>query len=146
MQWKHLPQYFFWERIQQQLQLLCHSWRATITLGGRPTNKHFSGHKKKWYCEKLHNNTAVVIETTTVVTMAWVNVPNINARNTLDFIGLEYFFFFNTKNQLRGHDGWRWFIYSISFCNNFPSYVHFLLCSLPIFQGSIFSPSKMRIL
>jgi len=131
MQWKHLPQYFFWERIQQQLQLLCHSWRATITLGGRPTNKHFSGHKKKWYCEKLHNNTAVVIETTTVVTMAWVNVPNINARNTLDFIGLEYFFFLTLRTSwgdMMGGDGsFTLFHSATTFRVTFTfSYVHYL--------------------
>lgn len=39
-----------------------------------------------------------------MVIVAWVNVPNINARNTLDFIGLEYFFY--TKNQLRACDEW----------------------------------------
>lgn len=40
--------------------------------------------------------------TTTTVIVAWVDVPKTDARNTLDFIGLEYCPY--TKNQLMAHE------------------------------------------
>ena len=87
--------------------------------------------QKKWYRKKLHNNTAVVIETTTVVTVAWVNVPNINARNTLDFIGLEYFFFLTLRtswgDMMSGDGSFTLFHSATTFRVTFTfSYVHYL--------------------
>lgn len=62
-----------------------------------------------------------------------VNVPNINARNTTDFIGLGYFLY--TENQLIAHDEWWWSIYSTSFLVTSPlSYEKHLCCMAVYFR------------
>ena len=62
--------------------------------------------------------------------VAWVNVPNINARNTLDFIGLEYFFLTlrtSWGDMVSGDGSFTLFHSATSFRVPFTfSYVHYL--------------------
>lgn len=72
----------------------CHPWEDTITLEGAPTKEHSSGNTND---DMARSYKIVVAVTTMIVIVAWVNVSNINSRNTRDFIGLEYFQY--TENQ-----------------------------------------------